>query len=387
MKAVMMRAGWEPRAGYALSEAEKTSGKARMASQVWRHPTFAWEDLPDPAPGHGEVVIRVRRCGVCGSDTHCYETDDEGYVLFSGPTRLPCVIGHEYSGEVIALGPGVRDLRVGDLVCAEGMLGCGVCEACRVGRPNQCPRLEMVGFSSPGAFAEYIVAPERFLWNLRALAEREGGAEAALELSALVEPIGCAFNGMFISAGGLLPGSWVGVFGCGPIGLGAVALARACGAAGIAAFDVVPERAELARALGADLALDPRACDPAEVLKTLSAGWGADMIVEAAGAAHLTMPAIERAFAPGGRMVYLGRTGQRAPVMLDVLVTQAAGIVGARGHVGGGCFPRILRLMERGRLPVQPMITRRYEFGDALKALHRSTDRREGKVMVTLGSV
>lgn len=380
-----MEAAWAPRAGFTPTEAQVASRKA-SASQVWRHPTFTWQDLPEPTPGRDEVVVRVRRCGVCGSDTHCYETDAEGYVLFSGPTRLPCVIGHEYTGEVVAVGAEVQLLRVGDLVCAEGMIGCGVCEACRVGKPNQCPRLEMVGFSSPGAFAEYIVAKERFLWNLGPLAERLGSEAAALEMAALVEPIGCAFNGMFVSAGGLLPGSWVAVFGCGPIGLGAIALARATGAAGIVAFDVVPERNALALTMGADLALDPRTCDPADVIRTLSSGWGADMLVEAAGAAHLTMPAIERSFAPGGRMVYLGRTGLRGPVMLDVLVTQAAGIVGARGHVGGGCFPRILRLMERNRLPVGPMVTTRLPFADTLAALQKSTDRSDGKVMVTFDS-
>ncbi len=386
MKAVVMRASWEPRADARLSDAQLRDRKA-PASQVWRHPTFTWETLPDPEPGHGEVVVRVRRCGVCGSDTHCYETDADGYVLFSGPTRLPCVVGHEYTGEVVALGPGVLDLRVGDLVCAEGMIGCGVCEACRVGKPNQCGRLEMVGFSAPGAYAEYIVAKERFLWRLDRLAGHLGDAEAALELAALVEPIGCAFNGRVVGAGGVVPGSWVGVFGCGPIGLGAIALARACGAAGVAAFDVVPERLALARQLGADVAHDPRSVDAAEVLRELSGGWGADMVVEAAGAAQHTMPSIERSFAPGGRMVYLGRTGLRAPVMLDVLVTQAAGIVGARGHVGSGIFPRILRLLERGRLPVAGMVTTRLPFASTLDALVKSTDRTDGKVMLVYDRV
>ena len=378
-----MDAVWDPRPGFVPTEAQSLARKA-SASQVWRHPTFSWQDVAEPTPARDEVVVRVRRCGVCGSDTHCFETDADGYVLFSGPSRLPCVIGHEYSGEVVAVGADVQALRVGDLVCAEGMIGCGVCEACRVGRPNQCPRLEMVGFSIPGAFAEYIVAKERFLWSLGGLADRVGSASLALELAALVEPIGCAFNGIFVSAGGFLPGGWVAVFGCGPIGLGAIALARAAGAAGIAAFDVVPERNLLARALGADIAVDPRTCDPADVIREMSGGWGADLLVEAAGAALATMPAIERSFAPGGRMVYLGRTGLRAPVMLDTLVTQAAGIVGARGHVGGGCFPRILRLLEQGRLPVQPMVTARFGFADTLVALKTSTDRREGKVMVTL---
>ncbi|MSQ00363.1 MAG: alcohol dehydrogenase [Myxococcales bacterium] len=386
MRAVVMRGEWEPRMGF-LPSAQQAAERKAPAHLVWRRPTFAWETVADPTPGHGEVVIKVRRCGVCGSDTHCYEVDADGYPLFSGPARLPCVIGHEYSGEVVALGAGVLDLRVGDLVVAEGMVGCGVCEACRVGSPNQCGRLEMVGFSAPGAFAEYIVAKERFLWKLDDLADRVGSAGAALEIAALVEPVGCAYNGMFVAAGGLRPGAWVGVFGCGPIGLGAVALARAAGAAGIAAFDPVGERRNLALQLGADLAYDPLGIDPAEVLRTMSAGWGADMVVEAAGAAHLTMPAIERCFAPGGRMVYLGRTGGRAPVLLDALVTHAAGIVGARGHVGGGCFPRILRLLARGRLPIRPMVTSRLPFTGALDALVKSTDRREGKVMVDLDGV
>lgn len=383
MKAVMMHATWDPREGYVPDAQENRSGKARMASQVWRHPRFDWEDVPDPTCSRDGVVLKVRRCGVCGSDTHCYETDPQGYILFSGPTRLPCVIGHEYTAEVVEVGPDVQDLRVGDLVCAEGMLSCGVCEVCRIGRPNQCPRLEMVGFSAPGAYAEYISAKERFIWNIGGLAERFGDADAALDMAALVEPIGCAYNGMVVSAGGIPPGGWIVVFGCGPIGLGAIALARAAGAAGIIGFDVVPERIALALAMGADEAYDPRTVDVVEVIRRMSRGAGADMMVEAAGAAHLTMPAIERSFAAGGRMVYLGRTGQRAPVNLDVLVTQAAGIVGARGHSGSGCFPRILRLMERGRLHVAPMITTRFAFDQTLDALAKSTDRKDGKVMVT----
>jgi threonine dehydrogenase-like Zn-dependent dehydrogenase len=243
----------------------------------------------------------------------------------------------------------------------------------------------MVGFSSPGAFAEYISAKERFLWNLAPLAEQVGNVDRALELAALVEPVGCAYNGMVVSAGGIPPGAFVAVFGCGPIGLGAVALARAAGAAGIVAFDVVPERAALARVLGADEAHDPTALDAAEAIRRFTRGAGADMIVEAAGAALHTMPAIERSFAAGGRMVYLGRTGLRAPVMLDALVTQAAGIVGARGHSGMGCFPRLLRLMERGRLDIGPMVTSRFAFDHTLDALRKSTDRTDGKVMIAMG--
>jgi threonine dehydrogenase-like Zn-dependent dehydrogenase len=382
VKAIVLQADWDPRPGYSVTPREEATRKATMASQVWRNPRFVAAEVPDPTPGHGEVLLKVRACGVCGSDTHCYEHDPDGYVLFSGPVRVPVTVGHEYTAEVVEVGPGVRRLRPGMLVAAEGMLYCGVCEACRTGRPNQCPDLDMVGFSAPGAYAEYITANERFLWPLDPLAERLGSADAALELGALIEPIACSYNGMFVSAGGFLPGAHVAVFGCGPIGLGAIALARAAGAATVLAFETMPERRAVAEAMGADAVYDPREVPAAEVIREKTRGWGADMLIEAAGAALATMPQIERAFAPGGKMVYLGRTGLRAPVLLDVLVTQAAGIVGARGHAGGGCFPGILRLMEANRLNVAPMITRRFAFADTIEAVATSATRTDGKILV-----
>jgi len=358
-----------------------------MASQVWRHPRYTESTVPDPTPGPREVIVRIGACGVCGSDTHCYETDDEGYIIFSGPARLPVIPGHEYSGEVVAVGAEVRELKIGDLVAAEGMLNCGVCEACRTCRPNQCPRLDMVGFSSPGAYAEYIAVEERFCWSLNGLAERLGSRTAALELGALVEPISCPFNGIFVAGGGMRPGDHVAVFGAGPIGLGAIALARAAGAATVIAFDISPERNTLAVACGADEAHDPRALSdggssPSEEIRRITRGAGANILVECAGAAVQTMPEIERSFAPGGKMIYLGRTGERAPVMLDVLVSGAASIIGARGHGGMGCFPHVIRLLEYGRIAAAPMITSRRPFADFMQALDQSCARTDGKIMV-----
>ncbi len=166
-------------------------------------------------------------------------------------------------------------------------------------------------------------------------------------------------------------------------------LARAAGAASIAAFDISPERCTLARALGADVAHDPRALaaagsSPAEVVLELTGGWGADMQIEAAGAAHATMPEIERCFAPAGKMVYLGRTGLKPPVLLDVLMSKAASITGARGHAGGGCFPAIIRMIERGIMDPAPMITARAPFDDVIGAIERSCLRTDGKIMVRI---
>ena len=188
---------------------------------------------------------------------------------------------------------------------------------------------------------EYIKVKERFCWTLNGVAEHTGSARAALELGALVEPISCPFNGIFVAGGGMRPGDHVAVFGAGPIGLGAIALARAAGAATISAFEISAERRDLALAVGANEAFDPRelvaaGTSPSEQIRRMTRGWGADILVECAGAAVQTMPEIERAFAPGGKMIYLGRTGEHVPVMLDVLVSGAASIVGARGHAGMG---------------------------------------------------
>lgn len=388
MKALLLEADWDPRPRYAVTEAERASGKATVASEVWRHPRLEVRVVDDPSPAPDEVVVEVRACGVCGSDTHCYETDPDGYILFSGPTRLPCVLGHEYAGRVVAAGRDVKELRVGDLVTAEGMLWCGLCDACRAGHVNQCRRLEMVGFSAPGAFASYISVRERYCWRIDDIAEAVGDADTACEIAALIEPAGCSYNGMFISAGGFKPGAYCVIHGAGPIGLGAILMARAGGASLVVVFDVSDARLELARTLGADHVFNSRTLAaqgrrPHELVRELTRGEGADIQVEAAGAATVTMPEIERCFAPAGKMVYLGRTGQTAPVFLDTLVSGANKIVGARGHAGYGVYPHIIRLVRSGQAPLHKMITSRFPFDRVLDAIVKSTDRLDGKVMVT----
>lgn len=382
MRALMLEADWDPRPSAPPTDQERITRRARMGSQAWRHPRLVPTDVPDPTLRPDEVLVAVRAAGVCGSDTHCYETDADGYILFSGPVAAPCVLGHEYAGEVIEVGAAVRHLAPGDLVTAEGMLYCGVCEACRKGLPNQCSALDMTGFTSAGAFAEAIRVPEKHCWKLNDLATSLGSAQRACEHAALIEPTACSYNGLYVAGGGMPPGSHVAVFGCGPIGLGAIALARAAGAAAILAFDLSESRLALARAMGADEAWSVLGARPSDRVMAATRGWGADRIIEAAGAAHHTMPEIERCLAPGGKMIYLGRTGQRAPVQLDVLVSGASSICGARGHAGGGCFPQLLRLMERGRLDLAPMITARMPMAQAREAVVRSTTREDAKIML-----
>ena len=387
MRALVLRGDWDPRPGYTVTQAEVDSRKARMASQVWRNPRVVWEEVPDPEPRADEVLIEVRACGVCGSDTHCVETDDDGYMLFSGPTRLPEILGHEYSGTVVAVGSDVQHLRPGEPVAAEGMLWCGLCPPCRSGHPNQCRTLEMVGFSSPGAFAPFIATRERYCWSLAPLMDHMP-EDDAYELGALLEPAGCSFNGLFVAAGGFLPGATCAIHGAGPIGLAAIPVARAGGATHIWVFDTVPERVELARSFGADEAhvvgdLTAAGTSVHQAILDATGGVGADVHIEAAGAANATFPEIETSLAPNGKVVYLGRTGEHARIHADILVTGANALVGSRGHAGHGIYPALIRLAARGRLDLRPMITARFPLADALAALEQSRTRADGKIVIT----
>jgi threonine dehydrogenase-like Zn-dependent dehydrogenase len=390
MRGLQLAAEWSPRPDYQVSEFERRTGKAVTGASVWRHPKLGLVEVAEPALGPRDVRLRPRACGVCGSDVHFYETDEAGYIRYPGLTRFPVIIGHEFSGEVVETGPDVRELRRGDLVTVEEMIWCGECIPCRNGWPNQCERLEEIGFTIDGAMADQLVVGAKYCWPLGALAERYGSAEAACEAGALCEPTSVAYNGLFVRAGGFRPGGIVVVYGTGPIGFAAIALARAAGASKVLAFEVSPVRQSLARAVGADEVHDPVAvqragASPHEIVLQASGGAGADLQVEAAGAPALTVPEMEQAMAIGGKIVIIGRAAERAALYLEHFQTRAAQIYGAQGHSGYGTFPNVIRLMASGRVDLRPIITSRFPLAEAPAAVERASRRQDGKVMVRLG--
>ncbi|OQY22824.1 MAG: hypothetical protein B6I34_05350 [Anaerolineaceae bacterium 4572_32.1] len=382
MKGLVLDAVWEPKPDYEVSAWEKQTGKAITGNSIWRHPKLEVRDWPDPEPGPQEVVLEVQACGICGSDMHFYETDDEDYILYPGLTKFPTILGHEFSGKVVEIGSGVELLEIGDMVTAEEMIWCGRCIPCRNGYPNHCTNLEEIGFTIPGAFANYIAVDEKFCWPIDAIAERFGDEEKAYEMSALSEPTCVAYNAMFERAGGFRPGHYVSVFGAGPIGLAATGLAKAAGAGTIVTFEISPQRRELAKKVGADYVYDPRQVTPSEVLMELSKGAGFDFHVEAAGAPHLTVPEMEKAMAINGKMVQIGRAARRVPMYLETFQVRRAQAFGAQGHSGHETFPNVIRMVAAGRLDLSPIITARYKLDEAVDAIARATRREDGKIMV-----
>ncbi len=382
MKGLVLDAVWEPKPTRVVSDWEKETGKAVCGNDIWRHPKLEVRTWPDPEPGAQEVVLEIQACGVCGSDMHFYETDDEDYILYPGLTKFPTILGHEFSGKVVETGKDVTLLKAGDIVTVEEMIWCGRCIPCRNGFPNHCSNLEEIGFTIPGAFSNYIAVDEKFCWKIDAIAERYGDEELAFAVGALSEPTSVAYNAMFERAGGFRPGHYVDVYGAGPIGLAAIGLAKAAGAGTIVAFEISPERLKLAKAVGADYAYDPREVSPGEAMMELSKGAGFDFHVEASGVPELAIPEMEKALAINSKIVQIGRAAQRVPMYLESFQVRRAQAFGAQGHSGHETFPNVIRMVAAGQLDLSPIITARYNLEDAVEAIAKSTKRADGKIMV-----
>jgi threonine dehydrogenase-like Zn-dependent dehydrogenase len=386
VKALRLEADWDPRpeAVSTLDPADVLAGLARRGNQVWHNPRIGLVTLPDPQPGPDEVVIRVRACGICGSDFHLVEADADGYMLYPGMIRTPVVTGHEFAGVVEAVGAAVRDFAAGDSVCAEEIAWCGECLACRAGRPNNCTRIEELGFSFDGAHAEYVVTRARYCWSLSPLVEAGISEDRIFQLGALVEPTGVAYVAMFVTAEGFMPGSSVGVVGAGPIGLAAIALARAAGASRILAFEVGEGRRQLAAAMGADQVLDPRVLGPEGISNAaleITRGRGIDLWVEASGAAGVA-EMMAASLAPAGRLVLIGRGPHTIDLDPELLIVRGAAMYGSIGHSGSGTFGHVIDLMAAGRLDMTRLVSETVDLHGGARLLDGSARRESGKILV-----
>lgn len=383
MQALQLTAEWRPRDGYTPSERERTEQRAENANQVYHQPQLALIEASEPEIDAGDdVLVRVRTVGICGSDLQLFGRDDDGYMALAEPVRLPVIAGHEYAGVVEAVGSEATNVAVGDLVCVEPLQWSPDSSATRAGEPGACELMAVQGYEIDGAFAQYAVTKPRYCWSLNTVAERFG-EQAALECGALVEPLACVYQGMFIRAGGFRPGSHVTIFGAGPIGLGAVLFARYAGAERVVVLDVSPERLELAKQLGADVALDPSSGeDVVAAILEATGGEGIDMAVESAGAGPHTYPVIEETIALGGKIVQIGIGAAATPVNMVHLQAKQVAIYASMGGSGFGIFRQIVKIAEGGRMPMREMITARFSLPEGLTAVDQAMERRDGKIVV-----
>ncbi len=389
MRAVQLHADWEPKADFKLGAKDIDGVQSYLGSKVWRNPRLTIEEIDIPQPGPGQVLIQVKACGICGSDVHMAQPDDDGYIWYPGLTGFPCTLGHELSGIVVEAGPGAYDKKTnrpfkgGEWVCAEEMLWCGSCQPCTDGWPNHCERLDEIGFNVDGAFTEYLVLPDRCLWSLDPLRGQYGDTDV-FKLGSMAEPTSVAYNAVIERGGGIRPGDNVVICGGGPVGLAACAVLKRQGAAQVILSEPEPGRAELGRRLGADHVINPIEENfPGKVLE-LTDGMGAALYLEATGLPTVVYPDIEKAIWEGrtlnSTIVVVARADAKMPVTGEVLQVRRARIVGAQGHSGHGTFPRVIQAMATG-MNMLPLITKEItidEVPDNIVMLR--TDRKECKI-------
>ena len=316
---------------------------------AWRQP-LRIEDLPDPACPPDGVVLEVLACGICRSDWHAWTGADPD-------VSLPHVPGHEFCGVVLEAGPEVTRWRAGDRVIAPFILACGRCPDCQAGNQTICATQAVPGFTCDGAFAERI-AVVRADANLTALPE---GMDPALA-AALGCRVTTAWHALTGRAG-LRPGEWLGIWGAGGIGLAALMLGRAMGAR-VAVADVVAEKLEMARALGAEAVIDARGDDPAGAMRAATGG-GAHVALEALGFAVTAENAL-KSLRKLGRMVQVGMpAGDHARIELpwDALYSGQLAVYGTRG-MPAHRYPALLEFIAATGLDLSPMIARRVALSD-----------------------
>jgi threonine dehydrogenase-like Zn-dependent dehydrogenase len=384
MQALVLDGEWNPRPEYDLSERERETQTAMDGSGVWQNPTVTLEERERPKPGRHEVLVRVRYAGVCGSDISLTGADDDSYMHYSAYARLPNVIGHEFAGEVVETGADVMGFEAEDLVTAEVTDYCGRCHMCKQGFHGHCTNFEQIGFTMSGAFAEYVVVPEKILWDIGPLWEAYDTEEDVLKAGATVEPSTISYYGLFGRAEGIIPGDYHVYQGVGPIGLTGMNVSRAAGAGKVIAFEPSEDRRAVAKQIGFEHVYNPIETDPVEKIDELTNGEGADVHVETAGAVTQTYPVIDDSLAERANVVHISNAGDNPPVSLRKYQGSSAQLYGSEGHTGQQVFPRVIRLMASGHLDNLSIITSTFDLSEAAQAIERARERIDGKVLIEM---
>jgi len=389
MQGVTLVADWDPKPDFMLGSKDIESCQTYLGSLVWRKPRLEIREYDIPTPGPSEILLQVKACGICGSDVHMAQYDDDSYIYYPGLTGFPCILGHEFSGIVVEAGKDAFDKRTnrpfkgGERVTSEEMLWCGQCKPCADGYPNHCERLDEVGFNVNGAFAQYIILPARTLWSLESLADVYQGDDIFLAGS-LVEPTSVAYNAVIERGGGIHPGDRVVILGGGPIGVAACAVLKKAGASQVIISEPQEERAKMALKIGADFAINPLKENFADRVLELTDGMGANLFMEATGLPEVVYPDIERVIWEGrtlnSTIVVIARAEAKMPVTGEVLQVRRAKIVGSQGHSGHGTFPRVIDCMADG-MDMTHMITKKISLEEVpANIIELQTNRKECKI-------
>ena len=329
-------------------------------------PGAGLEQVPIPEPTGKDVLIEVDASSICGTDVHIYDWNDWA----KRHIHPPRVFGHEMSGRIVAIGDGVKDIKPGAFVAVETHIVDRTCRQCQRGLFHLCENVRVLGVDRNGSFARYVVLPAENCWR--------NAPGLTPEIAALQEPFG---NAVHAATAGPLKDNVVAVFGCGPIGLCAIGIARAEGAAAVYGIEPNPFRRELAERMGATATFAPSA-QTADEIKRRNGGAGVDVVLEISGNPMAVEQGLQ-VLHSGGWISLLG-IGDR-PVTLDLndlVVTKGITIHGIFGRRIWDTWERTSAYLSSGRVDVTPLITHRFPLEDFQEAMAQMKSGRSGKVVL-----
>jgi len=321
----------------------------RALRKMGAGPGFTLEHIPVPSIGPSDVLIRVKTVGLCGTDQHIFAWDHWA----ERRVKPPLTIGHEFMGHIAAVGAAVKGVRVGDRVSAEGHIACGICTLCRTGQAHICEHVEIIGVDTDGAFADYIRMPESNVWKL--------DPSIPDSWAAVFDPLGNAVH--TVMAADVSVKSVV-ITGVGSIGLMAIPVARAAGAAKVFAVDVNPQKLELAKRVGADATFSARQPDLVEDIIRRTNGDGVDVLLEMSGSGQ----AIDSGLAMvrnGGVAALLGIPSDDVEINLaERIIFKGLTVLGINGRTMFETWYQTQALVTSGRVDLTPIITHEMGFED-----------------------
>jgi threonine 3-dehydrogenase len=323
------------------------------------------EDVPEPEIGINDVLIRVHRTGICGTDLHIYNWD--AWAEKSIP--VPMVVGHEFAGEIVRVGANVSDFFPGQFVSGEGHVACGRCRNCLAGRRHLCAATKGVGVDRPGAFAEFIALPMTNVWVHPKPIDKD--------VAALFDPLG---NAVHTSLSFPVLGEDVLVTGAGPIGAMSAAVARHAGARYIVVTDVNPFRLEIARRMGATLAVNPTELSLPDVQRRLGMLEGFDVGMEMSGNAEAFRAMLSN-MAHGGKIAMLGIPSAEMAIDWNKVIFSMLTIKGIYGREMYETWYKMTVMLESG-LDIRPIITHRFHYKEFARGFELMRDGNCGRVIL-----
>jgi L-iditol 2-dehydrogenase len=326
-------------------------------------------DLPTPQPDKDELLIRVRACGICGSDVH-------GYDGSTGRRLPPIVMGHEAAGIVESVGSSVGNFHAGDRVTFDSTVSCGSCFYCRLGQINLCEHREVIGVSTPafrrmGAFAEFVTVPARIAYHLP--------ESMPFPHAAMIEAVSVAVHAVSLTP--IAPDDTVVVVGAGMIGLLTLQVVRAAGAGKVYVLDLDDSRLEMARSLGATQTFNSRDTEVIQQILDLTSGRGADVAMECVGTTAPVKLALD-SVRKGGCVTLIGNVAPTVELGLQSTVTRQIRLQGS--CASSGEYPESISLMSRGSIRVEPLISAVAPLEDGASWFHRLYEREPGLLKVVL---